>query len=118
MSAAAYVIHIEGELSVRNAPSLARELREALAAHGAVVIDARALTATDISIVQVLVAAHRSARELGRSLRVEGAGSGALGGVLRRSGLMPETPAATNQPTAWDGDAWIGLDTPQPEQAA
>jgi ABC-type transporter Mla MlaB component len=117
MSATAHVIHIEGDLSIRNAPSLARELREALAAHAALAVDARALTSVDISIVQVLVAAHKTAQQQGRRLRVEGAGAGPLGEVLRRGGLVPETGAAADR-TLWDGDAWIGLHIPQPENAA
>ncbi len=50
-----------GKLTVRGIDALHERLRDALARHPAVTLDCSAAEAVDVSLIQLLLAAHRSA---------------------------------------------------------
>ena len=95
---------LEGELSIREAPDVAARLRDKLDV-GPLAVETDRLSSIDAAGLQVLVAAHATARARGVSLRVEARKDGVLARALARSGVA----AASDLPLAWDGDAWIGF---------
>lgn len=84
--------------TLRLAPSLAlREngafvsaLKAALAGPAALVIDTSDLKSADLSLLQLLVAAHRSARTLGLALTILVPAGGAMEELMARYGLSPQ----------------------------
>jgi hypothetical protein len=69
-------------------------MQKKLATGGDVVVDATAATAADISTIQILVSAHKSALAAGKSLRVHVPLHGALGEVLVKGGFVAADGAA------------------------
>lgn len=98
---------------IRDAGSLANELRAALEAHPAVEVETGALTSVDVAVLQVLVAAHKTARAGGRALRIHAPHGGVLERVLEQSGIA----ASLDLPPIRDGETWTGLHYPN-ESAA
>lgn len=95
---------LEGDQSVREAGDLATRLRDKLEV-GPLTVETGRLSSIDAAGLQVLTAAHATARARGVSLRVMAPEGGALAQALARSGIA----AASDLPLAWDGDAWIGF---------
>jgi anti-anti-sigma regulatory factor len=95
-----HAVALHGTVGLRDAAGLTEKLAQALAAHDRVVIDATALEQADISLVQVLAAARKTAEGAGRSLRLVAPPGGVLAQLLARAGLA-----------APDGDRfWIDTD--------
>lgn len=94
-----HLIELAGTLGVRDAAGLANRLAEAIDAHPAVTISAAALEGADISIVQILVAAHKSAAKAGKPLTIE------PGEVLLRTLLKAGFLNADSTPSP-DGAFW------------
>src|SRR5262245_61456026 len=99
------VLRLEGDLSIRNSAQLASDLLAGLTAPGPLLVDATGLNSLDVAVLQLLIAAHKSARALGKSLTVRLSGQGALDKMLTRSGA----DAATGISLIRDGDLWTGL---------
>ncbi len=97
-------IRLEGDLSIRDAADLTMRLREGLD-RGALTVGTDRLQSIDAAGLQVLVAAHATARARGASLRVEAPAGRALAHALARSGIAD----APDLPLAWDGDVWTGF---------
>lgn len=99
-----HVIALEGDLGLRDAVRLSEQFRDAIARYGQVVVSAQALTGIDISVVQLLVSARKSALAAGRSLTLEAPPDGVLRQVLIKTGFL--APDGTAK--AADGAFWAG----------
>ncbi len=89
---------LERSVTVRNIDGLHANLLAMLSQQCPVVIDCSALEETDLSLIQLLVAARRSAQQSGRSLALAGPAMGALQVALRQGGFL----------SGADGDAFWG----------
>lgn len=84
----ATMISLDGPLTVANAEQIRDRLCEAMARHADVEVDCSAVDACDLSFVQLLVAARKSAAANGVALRLAAPAAGALLETVRRSGLL------------------------------
>lgn len=97
-------IALSGAVGVRDIADLARQLRELLATPGPLLIDCTAVTEIDLSAVQVLVAAHRSALAGGRSLALRAPIDGPLCRLLKAAGFL----GANGTPLTPEAALWSG----------
>jgi anti-anti-sigma regulatory factor len=93
----AHLLELRGRLGLREAAELAAELGTALEAHPAVTIATGELTEIDVSILQILVSAHKSAARAGKTLTIGTPADGVLHRTLVRAGFAgpdgaPRTP--------------------------
>ncbi|MDR3538493.1 MAG: STAS domain-containing protein [Acetobacteraceae bacterium] len=79
---------LEGSVTVRNIDGLHANLVAALMQPGGVVVACAALEETDLSLVQLLLSARRTAQQSGRSFALAGAGEGALHAALMQGGFL------------------------------
>lgn len=98
-------ISLSGHVRLDAAEALALDLASALGGGGEVLVDTGAADSLDVAIVQVLVAAHRSAAERGARLSVRAPEGGALARAFLKLGIG----AACDLPPVWTGDCWTGL---------
>lgn len=84
----AYPVVLGGPVTVRNIHSVHAWLLEALRRNPAVEIDCSAVTDVDLSLVQTILAARRSAAAFGATLTLAHPASGALLDTLTRAGLL------------------------------
>lgn len=80
-------VEFQGVQSIAMADGMRERLRAALAAADVVDVDCSGVSQADLGLVQVLVAARRSASAAGKSLRLAAAPSGALLAALRGAGI-------------------------------
>ena len=99
-----HLVELRGTLGLRDAGDLAARLGAAIEANVAVVLSANDLTGIDISILQVLLSAHKSATAAGRSLTFASPAGGVLRQTLIRAGLL----GPSGEPTAAEGEFWTG----------
>lgn len=83
-----HAVALHGTVGLPDAAGLTEQLAEALAAHDRVAIDATGLAQADISLLQVLAAARKTADGAGRSLRLVAPLGGVLAQLLVRAGLV------------------------------
>lgn len=83
-----FALAFSGNLTVIEADDVCARLLSALAAHDAVAVDCAAAGEIDLTFVQCLIAARRSAAAAGKSLTLAAPASGALREVLQRGGLL------------------------------
>ena len=86
-------VKLGGDLGLRDADRVREQLLAALHGHAAVQIDVCGLTAIDISIVQILIAAQKMAKHRDQSLKISAKAEGPLQRAAWRAGLLD--PAAT-----------------------
>ncbi|TWB15269.1 STAS domain-containing protein [Nitrospirillum amazonense] len=104
-------IVFEGARTLRNAEETHAALMSAMKAHAVLEIDCGALDEVDLSFVQLLLAARKSARNAQRILKLAQPVSGALRDTLHRGGFLMTAelaagiPAPTDQTT--DSDFWL-----------
>ncbi|WP_246138571.1 STAS domain-containing protein [Nitrospirillum bahiense] len=104
-------IVLEGARTLRNAEETHAALVSAMKAHAVLEIDCGALDEVDLSFVQLLLAARKSARNAQRILKLAQPVSGALRDTLHRGGflmtaeLVAGIPAPADQTT--DSDFWL-----------
>lgn len=79
---------LDGDCGLRKSAELVAEIKNKLAVASEIAIDATAATAADISTVQILVSAHKSALAAGKQLRVHAPLASALGQVLVKGGFI------------------------------
>ena len=79
-----------GALNIREAPRLHAEILAAMASGEALVIDVSGVTEADVSFVQLLLAARRSADAQGKPLTLKGPVLEAVRAVLRRGGFATD----------------------------
>ena len=97
-----FTLELRGSLGIRNVADFAASLREAIDAHPAISLSAEALTDIDISALQALVAAHKSAARAGKTLSLPPAG--ALKEALHATGLA----GSGKGPVTPEGQLWSG----------
>ncbi|HTJ59090.1 MAG TPA: STAS domain-containing protein [Devosiaceae bacterium] len=103
-SGAEHNIELSGALGLRDVAGLAASLKTALEAHQAVTLAAEGLTEVDVSILQVLVAAHKSATKTGKSLQFKATTAGTLRQTLVKAGFL----TAGGEPLTPEGNFWVG----------
>jgi anti-anti-sigma regulatory factor len=86
----AHLIQLYGALDVRSIDAARDRILVALREHEVVVADCAQVTAADLSAVQLLLAAHRSAAAWGRTFALAAPAEGALREALVRGGFLPE----------------------------
>src|SRR5215217_3150672 len=99
---AAFKIALDGTIGLRDVTALTAQFREALAKHSDIVVTTNGLTGIDITVLQLLVAARKSAMAAGKSLALEAPAAPALELVLVKAGFL----SATGEATTPDGDFW------------
>ena len=97
---------LKGSLGLRDVARLAEELERLLAAPGPVTIDCDELTDIDLSIVQLLISARRTATAAGRSLTLRHPSDGPLQRLLKAAGIL----AGDGSPLTSDGQFWINAE--------
>lgn len=97
-----HVVKISGDVGLRAAQDIARSLREALGGHDKVAIATEAVTAADITTIQLLLAADKQARAAGKSFALTAPPAGVLRDLLIDVGCL----GADGHPLTADGDFW------------
>ena len=85
---------LEGPLLLRHAEDLRTRLMQAVQTQPRLEIDCTGVTEADLSAVQALLSAGRSAQRGGKSLLLRGAPAPALCAALARAGFPPVADAA------------------------
>ncbi len=89
------MIRLEGPLTLQTAQELRDRLLAALAQPGDIRVDCSAVNEADLSAIQLLLAARRSAARDGRRLTLTGAAAGPLHDILCQAGFIGENSDAT-----------------------
>jgi anti-anti-sigma regulatory factor len=90
------------EPSIKTVAELRDQLITAIAQNDAVVVSAAKATSIDISVLQLLASAHRSAGAAGKPISLHAPTSGVLQQALQRTGFV--SPAG--EPLAREGEFW------------
>ncbi len=85
-------IRIDGAVTVRGVAAVHASLAAALEQHAMVIVDCSAATEVDLSVIQLLLAARRTAQRANRTLHLTGADNAALRTALWRGGFVPAEP--------------------------
>ncbi|MFC7050083.1 STAS domain-containing protein [Emcibacter nanhaiensis] len=100
------IVTIEGTLGVKDSKDIGQRLYEALDKHECVTIDVHEQAECSIGIVQIIISAQRTARHLGRELRLADTPSPAFKTILIRAGLLsPDGGARTEEEQFWVSSA-------------
>ena len=99
------ILHLSGELVVRHANRLSSGLVAALNGAESVEIDLSSVTEVDISCLQLLCAAHKTATRQHRLLRVDGPCPDVFKRVLSTAGYLRQTGCVlgTSHTCLWNG---------------
>jgi anti-anti-sigma regulatory factor len=81
------VLALSGDQGMRQAVRTQAEVLAALHMPGDLVLDCTGVTEADLSLVQIILAAHRTARTGGRCVTISAQPDGALRSVLQRGGF-------------------------------
>jgi ABC-type transporter Mla MlaB component len=84
-------VTLEGDLSLRHVEPVRGRLLEALSRHDAVTVDCQAVTGADLGLIQLLIAAQKSAQVAAKTLTLAQPVSGALREALARGGFLAAT---------------------------
>lgn len=87
-------ISMPESLTVREAEQIHASLVQAVRDQQAIVLDCRSARAIDLSFIQLVLAARKSALAAGKTLFVIPPANGLLSDVLRRTGLLGAPDAA------------------------
>lgn len=93
----ASTLSFDGSRTLANANDVRASLINALQASNLVVLECNGLQDVDLTFVQCLLAARRSAAEQGKSLSLAAPAAGSLREVLQRGGFL-STPDASASP--------------------
>ncbi|MFN3512344.1 MAG: lipid asymmetry maintenance protein MlaB [Phenylobacterium sp.] len=86
-----YTVSLQGALNLRDAPAIREQLLAAIGEHEAVDLDLSGVESIDVALVQVLLAARKSADANGRILRLAPSPPGeACGVIFARCGLASD----------------------------
>jgi anti-anti-sigma regulatory factor len=89
--------------TIRTIEAIRAELLAMIERQGAVAVDCARLAEADLSLVQVLLAARKTARRVGKTLTLAQPASGALRDVLLRAGFL----SAAGHPPKEDDAFWL-----------
>lgn len=95
-------LKLTGEQSLRQIAETSKQLTDAVARHKTVDIDGTDITELDISIVQLLVASHKSANAAGKRLSVSFNAGSVMDQTLQRAGfLSPKGKSRVQESSLW-----------------
>jgi ABC-type transporter Mla MlaB component len=80
---------LEGAATVRTAEATHAKLADFLRHHSDIEIDCTGITEADLSLVQLLVAARKSAKRSGKTVVLTAPAGGALREALSQGGFLP-----------------------------
>jgi two-component system chemotaxis sensor kinase CheA len=83
------VVPLGGALTIATVEATHAQLREALGGAGAIVLDCSQAREVDVTFLQLMVSAQRTAASAGRSVHLAAPPSGVLAEALRRCGFAP-----------------------------
>lgn len=83
----AHLITLSGDLTIRHASEIQAYLTDRLAKFGNIELDCMAVTDTDLSFLQLLIAAMNSADQIGKRLHLSRERAGCVGDLAERAGL-------------------------------
>jgi anti-anti-sigma regulatory factor len=92
------LVALSGDQTVRQSARTHAEILSALGAPGDLVLDCTGVTEADLSLVQIILAAHRSARADGRHVVLSAPPEGALRNALERGGFLD---LGATDPACW-----------------
>ena len=110
----AHIVDLGTDPSIRIAGELRDRLNAAIARHDSVVVSGDAVASVDISILQLLASAHRSASAAGKTISIRAPAEGALRAALVRAGFVD----AQGMPLAAEGDFWTRFPHAAKDEAA
>lgn len=90
-----------GVQTVRTIDAAYRNLTAALAEHATVTLDCSAASEVDLSLIQLLLAAHASALRAGKTVALAAPASGVLQAALMQGGFLPEEATAAGPEAAF-----------------
>lgn len=85
----AITLQFTGSATLRIADDVADRVRDAFRAGDRVVVDCGGLEDVDLSFIQILIAAHKSALVAGKSLSLGAPAAGCLLAALTAAGISP-----------------------------
>ena len=85
-----FVVRLSGTQTIREAEDTLQVLRDALAADSSVTLDCEAVEEADLSFLQLVIAARKSARNAGKTLGMAAPATGPLLAALDSAGIRPE----------------------------
>jgi len=94
----AYFLKLSKDLTIQNADEIRVKLSSAVAEHPIVRVDCSDATEVDLSFVQLLIAARRSATALGREFGLAAPAAGVLLDALKRGGVVADGPGSASFP--------------------
>jgi anti-anti-sigma regulatory factor len=94
-----HTIKLSGDLGLRDADAIREQFLAPLNDEHNIEVDAAGLTAIDISLLQVLIAAHKLATARGREFYVRALAGGPLQQAMSRAGL--HSPLAMPFEISW-----------------
>ncbi len=86
----AFIVKFSGPQTIRESEDAAQVLRRALNDHSSLVLDCEEVEEADLTFLQLLIAARRSARRGGKDLVLTTTARGPLLAALDRAGIRPE----------------------------
>ena len=92
---------LDGVQTVRTIYAAYRNLTAALAEHATVTVDCSAASEVDLSLIQLLLAAHASAQRAGKTVALAAPAGGMLQAALMQGGFLPEGATATGPDAAF-----------------
>ncbi len=100
-SSPAHRVVFDGVQTVRNIQSAYDRLAVAIAEHRTIEVDCDGIAELDLSLIQLLIAAKRSADKNGKSLRLAAPASGILRSALDRAGFLSAGNDASHHAAFW-----------------
>jgi ABC-type transporter Mla MlaB component len=107
-----HTLEISGHAGLRNVQDVASLLRQAMDNHSNITVATDGLNSIDVTILQLLVAARKSALESGKTLTLHAAPGGVLQSLLLQAGFV----GSDGQSRTPEGEFWTK--TSATEQAA
>ena len=92
---------LDGPATVRTAAALQASLRDAIRQHNHIEIDCTGVTEADLTLIQLLLAARKSAERDGKQLTLSAPADGTLREVLEIAGFLPTGDAPVSQDVAF-----------------
>jgi hypothetical protein len=86
----AFTVKFSGSQTIREAEDAAHILRKALADHPSLVLDCDEIEEADLTFLQLVIAARRSAQKSGKAFALGATARGPLLAALDRAGIRPE----------------------------
>lgn len=96
---------VDGDLTVADAAALRNLLLEALAGSDHIEVDLRGVTGLDLSLMQMMCSAGRSARNLGKELFLTGTKGEAIMRARKEAGFIRSSGCNYNPTTSC---LWVG----------